>query len=70
MLGAARGAAGPRHVLLVLPELLDAEDVELVSVDVGQQSIGLTDGVAIRGAPTVPHEIHAVPWEGREHAGG
>lgn len=28
------GQAGPRHVLLVLPELLDAEDVKLVSVNV------------------------------------
>lgn len=61
------GQAGPRHVLLVLPELLDAEDVKLVSVNVRQQSIGLADGVAIRGAPTVPHEIHTVTWEGREH---
>lgn len=61
------GRARPQHILFILPKLLDAEDVQFLSVNVRQQSVGLTDRVAIRGAPTVPHQVHAVTWEGTEH---
>lgn len=46
--------------LLVLPELLNPEDVQLVSVDVGQETVGLSERRALRCAPAVSHQINTI----------
>lgn len=48
------------RLLFILPEFLDPEDVEFVSVDVGQEPVRLSEGRALGCTPAVPHQINAV----------
>lgn len=48
------------HLLLILPEFLDSEDVEFVSVDVWQETVRLSERLALRCASAVSHQIHTV----------
>ena len=45
-------------LLLILPELLDAEDVQLLSVDVREEPVGLTHWLALWRPLAVPHQVH------------
>ena len=54
-------------LLFALPEFLDAEDVQLVPVDMGQEAVGLPDWLAFWGASAVPHQVHTVTWTDRLH---
>lgn len=49
-----------KNLLFVLPELLDAEDVQFVPIDVRQEAIGLPQRLAFRSASAVSHQIHTV----------
>lgn len=53
--------------LLVLPELLDPEDVQLVSVDVGQEAVRLPERWALGRAPAVSHQINAIACTQNTH---
>lgn len=55
------------HILLVFPEFLDAEDVELVPVDVGQQPVRLPHRVPVGGPAAVSHQVHTVTWPGAQN---
>lgn len=48
------------NLLFILPEFLDAEDVEFVSVDVRQETVGLSERLALRCASAVSHQIDTV----------
>lgn len=48
------------YLLFVLPEFLDSEYVEFVSVDVRQQTVGLSDRLSLRCASAVSHQIRTV----------
>lgn len=48
------------NILLIFPELLDAEDVEFLPVDVGQEPVRLPHGVSVGGPAAVAHQVHAV----------
>lgn len=48
------------NLLFILPEFLNSEDVEFVSVDVRQETVRLSDRLALRRASAVSHQIHAV----------
>lgn len=50
------------NILLIFPELLDAEDVEFLPVDVGQEAVRLPHGVSVWGPAAVAHQVHAVTW--------
>ncbi len=47
-------------LLFILPEFLDSEDVEFVSVYVRQEAVRLSDRLALRCASAVSHQIHTV----------
>lgn len=47
-------------LLFILPEFLNSEDVEFVSVDVRQETVRLSDRLALRCASAVSHQIHTV----------
>lgn len=48
------------NLLFILPEFLNSEDVKFVSVDVRQETVRLSDRLALRCASAVSHQIHAV----------
>ncbi len=48
------------NLLFILPEFLNSEDVKFVSVDVRQETVRLSDRLALRCASTVSHQIHTV----------
>lgn len=54
------------HILVIFPEFLDAEDVELVAVDVGQQPVRLPHRVPVGGPAAVPHQVHTVTCPGAQ----
>lgn len=43
------------NLLFILPEFLNSEDVEFVSVDVRQETVRLPDRLALRCASAVSH---------------
>lgn len=51
------------NILLIFPELFDAEYIEFLPVDVGQEPVGLPHGVAIRSSAAVPHQVNTVTWQ-------
>lgn len=55
------------NLLFVLPQFLDPEDVEFLSVDVGQKTVRLPDGLAFRTAPAVSHQVHTVTCSQQTH---
>lgn len=46
--------------LFVLPQFLNSKDVELLSVDVGEEAVRLANRLTFSGAPAVSHQIHTV----------
>lgn len=48
------------YLLFILPEFLNPEDVEFVSVDVRQETVRLSERLALRCASAVSHQIHTV----------
>lgn len=48
------------NLLFILPEFLDPEDVEFVSVDVRQETVRLSERLALRCASAVSHQIDTV----------
>lgn len=54
-------------LLFILPEFLNAEDVEFVSVDVRQETVGLSDQLALRRASAVSHQIHTITCAQHRH---
>lgn len=54
----------PFLLLLILPELLNAKDIQLVPVYVRQKAVGLSDRLTILSASTVSHQVHAITYEG------
>lgn len=48
-------------LLFILPQFLNAEDVKFVSVDMRKEAVRLSDGLALRCASAVSHQIHTVP---------
>lgn len=55
------------NLLLILPEFLNSEDVEFISVDVRQETVRLSDRLALRCAPAVSHQIHAITCAQHTH---
>lgn len=48
------------NLLFIFPEFLDSEDVQFVSVYVGQETVGLSDRLSLRCAPAVSHQVDTV----------
>lgn len=48
------------NLLFILPEFLNPEDVEFVSVDVRQETVRLSERRALGGAPAVSHQINTI----------
>lgn len=48
------------YLLFILPEFLNPEDVEFVSVDVRQETVRLSERLALRCASAVSHQIYTV----------
>lgn len=48
------------NLLFILPEFLNPEDVEFVSVDVRQETVRLSERLALRCASAVSHQVHTV----------
>lgn len=46
--------------LFILPEFLNPEDVEFVSINVRQETVRLSERLALRRASAVSHQVHTV----------
>lgn len=53
--------------LLILPQLLNPEDVQLVPVDVRQETVRLSERWALRCAPAVSHQINTIACTQNTH---
>lgn len=61
--GNASHSKGAFNVLLIFPELFNAEDIEFLPVDVGQQPVGLPDRVSIWSSAAVSHQVNTITWQ-------
>lgn len=48
------------HSLFILPEFLNPEDVKFVSINVRQETVRLSERLALRRTSAVSHQIHTV----------
>lgn len=55
------------NLLLILPEFLDPEDVQLVSVDVRQETVWLSEWRTLGCAPAVSHQINTIACAQNTH---
>lgn len=51
------------NVLLIFPEFFNAENIEFLPVDVGQQPIRLPDRVSIWSSTAVSHQVNTITWQ-------